>query len=163
MENAFILTLLSYFKQVGWQIVMFILCGVAFELLLEFVKATLYPKDKDGNAKACPRWLGLLMGAIITAIYLFLAYAAFFAYGKDGGFYIPGGLVFIPVWAILFFFYQYKAVSISKWLCSKLFPSLKNPFYERPKREKKVKEKDLSKEEIDKLILDLREKKKALE
>ena len=136
MENAFLLVVSGFLRSVVWQIVMFLLCGIAFELLLEFVKATLFPKDENGKAKECPRWLGLIMGAVITACYLVLAYTAYFAFGEDNGFLIPGGLIFIPVWSILFFFYQYKALRMAKWLCSKLFPTLKDPFYRKPERKK---------------------------
>ena len=76
------------------------------------------------------------MGAVITAAYLVLAYTAFFAFGAESGFLIPGGLIFIPVWAMLFFFYQYKALRIAKWLCSKMFPTLKDPFYKKPEKKK---------------------------
>ncbi len=134
MENAFLLVLSGFLRSVMWQIVMFLLCGIAFELLLEFIKATLFPKDEKGESRSCPRWLGLVMGAVITAAYLALAYMAFFAFGAEGGFLIPGGLIFIPVWAILFFFYQYKALRLAKWLCSKMFPTLKDPFYKKPEK-----------------------------
>ena len=136
MESAFILVIAGFLKSVGWQIAMFILCGIAFELLAEFVKATLFPKNSEGVAKSCPRWLGLVMGVVITVAYLVLAYTAFFAFGAEAGFLIPGGLIFIPVWAILFFFYQYKALRIAKWLCSKMFPTLKDPFYKKPEKKK---------------------------
>ena len=63
MENAFLLVLSGFLRSVMWQIVMFLLCGIAFELLLEFIKATLFPKDEKGESRSCPRWLGLVMGA----------------------------------------------------------------------------------------------------
>lgn len=156
MENAFLLVLSGFLKSVMWQIIMFFLCGIAFELLLEFVKATLFPKNESGESKKCPRWLGLIMGGGITAIYLILAYAAFFAFGAEGGFLIPGGLIFIPVWAILFLFYQYKALRIAKWLCSKLFPTLKDPFYRKP--EKKRKPERITEEQIMEAIENFKKK-----
>lgn len=137
MENAFLLMVTAFLKAVVWQIVMFFLCGIAFELFLEFIKASLFPKKKDEEAKPCPRWLGLIMGVAVTVVYIFLAYSAYFAFGAEGGFLIPGGVIFIPIWSILFFFWQYKALKVAKWLCSRMFPTLKNPFYEKPKKETK--------------------------
>lgn len=125
---------LDFFKSCSWQLLMFILAGVAFELLAEFVKATLYPKDKG---RGCPRWLGMALGAVVTALWAVMAHAADAVYG-DSGWYMPGGLIFLPVWAILFFFYQYKAMSVAKWLRDRLFPALKDPSKTKPKKEKKA-------------------------
>lgn len=132
--ELFLDSVVSFFMMVGWQIVMFILCGIAFELAVEFIKATLYPVTKK---KECPRWLGMLLGALITCVYLVMAYVANALFGDDG-WYIPGGLVFLPVWFILFYFYQYKAMSFAKWLRNRMFPVLKDPNYNKPHKPKPV-------------------------
>lgn len=131
--DVFLFYVAMFFQAIGWQLLMFFLCGIAFELAAEFIKATLYPVTKQ---KECPRWLGMVLGAIITGVYLLMAYTAHGLFGDDG-WYIPGGFVFLPVWFILFYFYQYKAMSIAKWLRNKMFPTLKDPCYTKPKREKK--------------------------
>lgn len=128
---------LDFFRMIGWQLLMFILCGIAFELAVEFIKATLYPKTKE---KECPRALGMALGAAVTVIYLVMAYVAHAAFG-DAGWYIPGGIVFLPVWFILFYFYQYKAMVFAKWLRDKMFPVLKDPAHVKPHAPKEKKDK----------------------
>ena len=132
-------------KAVIWQIVMFFLCVIAFELAVEFVKATLYPADKG---KECPRWLGMLLGALITTVYIVMAYIANATFG-DAGWYIPGGFVFLPVWAILFYFYQYKALRVAKWFRDRMFPNLKRP-QDKPHR-KRTALKNLTDDQLSKL------------
>lgn len=132
--EIFLIGVLDFFRAVGWQLLMFFLCGIAFELAAEFVKATLYPKTGE---KECPRWLGAILGLVVTIVYLAMAYAA---YGTSGaGWYIPGGTIFLPVWFLLFYFWQYKAMRMSKWLCTRLFPTLRDPSYTKPRKEKKEK------------------------
>lgn len=138
MENAFVVYFMGILKACGWQIVMFFLTGIAFELAAEFVKATLYPKNKG---KECPRWLGMALGAVITVVYLAMAYMA----SSLKGFTIPGGTIFLPVWFIFFYVYQFKAIRVAKWLRDKMFPTLKDP---DKSYTKKPKEKKLTNEEL---------------
>lgn len=143
MENAFLVWVENLLRASGYQILMFFLAGIALELAVEFIKATLYPKtkkDAEGNVKSCPRWLGMALGAVITVVYLAMAYAA----SGIAGFYIPAGPIFLPVWFILFYVYQFKAIKVSKWLRDKMFPSLKDPDYVKPAKVKKEKEKKLA-------------------
>lgn len=154
MEIVF-MTIAAFLRQIVWQLIMFLLCGIAFELMIEFVKATLYPatkKDKDGNPVSCPRWLGMSFGAAVTVIYLVMAYLASAVFASIEGWYIPGGFVFLPVYFILFYFYQYKAMRLAKWFRNRLFPSLKDPDYQKPKREKPVKNSSVSEEDIKALL-----------
>lgn len=145
--EIFLLSAFDFFKSIGWQLLMFFLTGIAFELILEFIKATLYPVTRN---KECPRWLGMIMGAMITVVYLMMAYTSNAKFG-DAGWYIPGGYIFIPVWFILFFFYQYKAMRIAKCFRNILFPTLKDPSYVKPQKDKN-KDIPLSQDQMDRIM-----------
>lgn len=143
MEVSFIILVQDAFMQAWVQVLMFFLSGIALELFSEFVKATFYPTKtvtaEDGTTseveREVPRWLGFTLGVVNTVAYLIMAYSAYGSFG-DKGCLIPGGFVFFPVWAILFYFWQYAAIRVSKWICRRMFPSLKYPDRPKVKKEK---------------------------
>lgn len=154
MENAFTIALASAFLSMRWQIVMFLVDIIVLGLVSEFIKATLFPKKivvEGEKQKECPRWLGLIFGLIVTMIHITCSYAAFNSFGSDG-WYIPGEAIFIWAWFILFFFIQFKALKIVKYLRDKLFPGLKDPSWTKQAKPKKEKERVYSKEEVDAII-----------
>lgn len=132
MENAFFKILTDILFAIRWQVVMFFVAGIAFELFCEFIKASLYPKNKG---KDVPRLLGLILGFSISVVYTTLAFMAYAKFG-DNGWFIPGGAIFAIVWLILFFFYQYKAITVAKVLRDWMFPTLKDPDYVKTHKEK---------------------------
>lgn len=150
--NEFTLSLIEK-APFAWQLLMFLVTGIAFELLCEWLKAVIKQALKKDTL---PSWIGLVMGVVSTICYTLCAVGAYKAYGYDG-WYIPGYPQFIWVWAILFFFWQYVAIKVAKPIFKKFFPAVNDPNYVKPEKEKKEKKKetDISKEALQEMLKEL--------
>lgn len=139
-----------------WQVLMFIVTGIAFELLIEWAKAIV----RQVTGKSTSLTLGTVMGLIASTLYILAAYWAFRGYNGKGGWAIIGTPYFLWVWYILFYFWQYASIKIAKPIFKRFFPTVNDPAYVKPVKEKAEKKaQDLSEDQIAELVREMLAKK----
>lgn len=106
------------FEESGFFIIMFFVTGIAFNVLAEFVKKQIFPRRTEEEIKAgavqknCPKWLGMIIGLVLTAIFIacsLLAHLSGTAHSM-----IIGGVFFTPVWFVIYYLYQMAAMRLVK-------------------------------------------------
>lgn len=131
----------------GYFFIMFIVAGIAMNAFAENLKKSLFPKYSEEEIakgkvqKSCPRWIGLLIGIAILAIFTACSMTADRA-GAEGC-KIPGGFYWFFVWAVAFYFWQMAAMKAVKYFFTKLAPQYmtgkprekkaQKPIYQVPK------------------------------
>lgn len=108
-------------RENGVFILMFLLSGVFLSLFLEVVKKQIFPKVDGAKYKACPAWVGMLLGLSGTA--MFMACAILASVNGVAHSSIPGGIWFLPIWAIGFYLWQWLAGRAVKVLLKKIVPT----------------------------------------
>ena len=99
-----------------WQLLMFIVSGIAFELLCEWAKAII----RQSTGKSTTLAVGTLLGLLSSILYIIAAYCAYKGYNGEGGWMILGTPYFLWVWFILFYFWQYTSIKIAKPIFKRL-------------------------------------------
>lgn len=125
----------AYCQRIVGQLVMFLATGILFEFIIEWLKAGIRNKTKQ----PVPQWIGIVMGFVASAVYIVSAYWASQKI-QTAGWEIPGSPVFLYVWFLFFYIYQFSAMKIAKPIFKKLLPGVYDSDYvkpEKPKREKR--------------------------
>lgn len=124
--NYIVATVFGYYWEVsGDYILMFLLSAFGFGVFGELVKKSIYPKltkqeaEKDVQS-VCPKWVGLALGILWTAIFAVTAIVADRC-GADRC-RIIGGLYFFPITAIVYFAYQWAVMLLVKKMLRKMLP-----------------------------------------
>lgn len=136
LESFFI----SLMEDSGYFLLMFFVSGFVFNLLGEVVKKQIFPQDIEGEAKKCPKFVGMIVGLVLT--FAFIAFAS--AADTNGEIHsaVIGGNWMLPVWFIAFYMYQMCATKVVKAALKKLFPvfmtghkpeKAKKPVYQVPR------------------------------
>ncbi len=125
MEYVVATMLGSYWNVSGDYIIMFMLSAFGFAFLGELIKKSIYPKltkqeSESNTQKECPKWLGLILGAIWTALFAITAIVADIANADRCQ--IVGGLYFFPITLVVYFAYQWAVMLLVKKIMRKLLP-----------------------------------------
>lgn len=134
-----------------WQLLMFIVSGIAFELLCEWAKAII----RQSTGKSTTLAVGTLLGLLSSILYIIAAYCAYKGYNGEGGWMILGTPYFLWVWFILFYFWQYTSIKIAKPIFKRFFPTVNDPNYVKPdkvKTDKKKPDLEVMQEMLEKLM-----------
>ena len=118
-----------------WQLLMFIVAGIAFELLCEWAKAII----RQSTGKPTSLAVGTTLGLLASILYIVAAYYAYKGYNGEGGWMILGTPYFLWVWFILFYFWQYTSIKIAKPIFKRFFPTVNDPNYVKPVKVKEEK------------------------
>ena len=124
----------AYCQRIVGQLVMFLATGLLFEFIIEWIKAGI--RNKTG--KSVPQWIGIVMGFAASGLYIASAYWASIT-ATSAGWEIPGSPVFLYVWFLIFYIYQFSAMKIAKPIFKKLLPGVYDANYVKPVKEKKEK------------------------
>lgn len=125
----------------GIFILMFLVSGVFLSLFLEVVKKQIFPKLSDEDKekgkieRKCPAWAGMLLGLFGTGV--FMACAILASLNGVAHSSIPGGLWFLPIWAIGFYLWQWLAGRAVKAVLKRITPCFmtgkpRNPHVDKP-------------------------------
>lgn len=130
----------AYWHSSGDYITLFILSAFGFALFGELLKKSLFPKLSEGECekniqKKCPKWLGLVIGCVWTAIFGIVAVIAH----KTGAerCQIIGGLYFFPITLVIYFAYQWAVMLLVKKTLKAMLPKFMTG-EERSKSNKEV-------------------------
>ena len=110
----------------GYFFVMFFVAGLTMNVFAENLKKSLFPKYTEEELasgktqKKCPRWLGLIIGIVILAIFSACAFSADYAGVPHCA--IPGGVYWYFIWAVAFYFWQMAALKAVKYFFTKIAP-----------------------------------------
>ena len=134
----------TLFEESGVLMLLFFATGLVFNVFGEIIKKTLFPKitaeeKSAGKAqKECPGWLGIVIGAVLTILFLVCTMLAQFTHAPHCA--LIGGYAFLPVWAIAYYLWQMAAMKLIKLVMRKICPLYMTgkPRPPKPKKEKPV-------------------------
>ena len=127
----------AYCHRIVGQLVMFLATGILFEFIIEWIKSGI----RNRTGKSVPQWIGIVMGFTASAVYIVSAYWASIRI-ETMGWEIPGSPVFLYVWFLLFYIYQFSAMKIAKPIFKKLLPGVYDSNYVKPQKPSKAEKKE---------------------
>ncbi len=115
----------NYWHTSGDYITLFILSAFGFAIFGELIKKSIFPKlsesERELNVqRTCPKWLGLVMGCVWTAVFGIIAVVAH-KLGAERC-QIIGGLYFFPITLVIYFSYQWAIMLLVKRIMKFLMP-----------------------------------------